>query len=221
MPLSLARVAAAFLALPVAARALDPGDPVQAVRRDGPVAVDGVLGEPAWNTAPAFDAFVQRFPEEGAPPGQATTVHVLFDDSTLFVGVRCRDPHPGLVQRAGGRRDNAPYGDSVTVFIDSVREARNAFVFSVSAAGVLSDGLQSDDDDYVADWDAVWQGAASATADGWSAELAIPLAALRFQDHGQPVFGFAVRRIVGRTHEEDFSIRVPRNARGLVARLQP
>lgn len=221
MPLSLARVAAALLALPVAVRAADPGDPVQAVRRDGPVVVDGLLDEPAWAAAPEFDGFVQRFPEESAPPSQRTTVRVLFDDTTLYVGISCQDPRPDLIQRPLGRRDNAPYGDAVTVYIDSVREGRTAFVFSVSAAGVQSDGLQSDDDDYVADWDAVWAGVTAATAGGWSAELGIPLTALRFQDHGEPVFGFAVKRIVGRSHEEDLSIRVPRNARGLVARLQP
>lgn len=222
MLLSLARVAAtAILALPAAGRAAAPGDPVQALRRDGPVVVDGRIDEPAWSAALAFDGFVQRFPGEGAPPAEETAVRVLFDDATLFVGVSCRDRRPDLVQRALGRRDNAPYGDSVTVFIDSMHDGRNAFVFSVSAAGVQSDGLQSDDDEYVADWDAVWEGAASATGDGWSVELSIPLTALRFHDHGEPVFGFAVKRIVGRTHEEDLSIHVSRNVRGLIARLAP
>ena len=225
MPPSLARVASALLlaalALPVAARPAEPGDPVQAARRAGPVVVDGVLDEEAWAAAPGFDGFVQRFPEEGAPPAQPTVVRVLFDDQRLYVGITCRDPRPDLVQRALGRRDDPPYGDSVTVFIDSVREGRTAFVFPVSAAGVLSDGLQSDDDEYLGDWDAVWEGAAALDADGWTAELGIPLGALRFRDGGEAVFGFAVRRTVGRTHEEDLTVRVPRNARGLVSRLAP
>jgi hypothetical protein len=214
-------LATSLLALPLAGRAAAPGDPVQAVRRIGPVVVDGRLDEPEWAAAPVFDGFVQRFPLEGAPPAEGTTVRVLFDDRTLFIGVACRDRRPDLVQRPLGRRDSAPYGDSVTLLLDSTRDGRNAYVFSVSAAGVQSDGLQSDDDEYVADWDAVWEGAASATADGWSAELAIPLAALRFQDRGAPIFGFAVKRIVGRTHEEDWSVRIPRNASGHVARLAP
>jgi hypothetical protein len=221
VPSSAARVAAALLALPLAAHALGPGDPVQAARRAAPIRVDGVLDERAWADAVAFDGFVQRFPDEAAPPAQQTAVRVLFDDATLYVGVSCQDSTPDLVQRALGRRDAAPWGDSVTVFIDSVRDGRSAFVFSVSAAGVQSDGIQSEDDEYLGDWDAVWEGAASATSGGWSAELAIPLTALRFQDHGQPVFGFAVRRIVGRTHEEDLSILVPRSARSLVSRLAP
>jgi hypothetical protein len=211
--------AAVLLAAPAAGGASAPGDPVQAARRRTIVTVDGRLDEPAWADAPVFDGFLQRFPAEGAEAAEGTEVRVLYDDRVLYVGVRCKDRHPELIQRALGRRDNAPYGDSVTVFVDSMHDGRNAFLFSVSAAGVLSDGLQSDDDDYSADWDAIWDGAATSDDQGWSAELAIPFTALRFRDHGDPVFGFAVRRTVGRTHEEDWSVPMPRSVRGQVARL--
>ena len=220
--LSLARAAAVLLLAPPADAALAAaGDPVQAVRREGRISIDGRLDEPAWSAAVAYDGFVQRFPDEGAAPSEPTTVRVLFDDRILYLGVSCQDSHPELVQRPLGRRDNPPFGDSITVAIDSVHDGQNAFVFSVTAAGVLSDGLLSYDDEYSADWDAVWEGAAAAAADGWSVELAIPLAALRFQDHGQPVFGFGVKRVLGRTHEEDFSFVAPRNARGQIRQLSP
>jgi hypothetical protein len=208
-----------LLAGPAAGRAATPGDPVQAVRRHGPVVVDGRLDDPDWSSAPAFDGFLQRFPVEGGLAGQATEVKVLFDDRLLYVGVRCRDARPDLIQRPLGRRDSAPYGDSVTVLVDSMHDGRNAYLFSVSAAGVQTDALESDDDDVSTDWDAVWEGAATIDGDGWVVELAIPFTALRFQDHGRPAFGFAVRRTVGRSHEEDWSVPMPRSVRGEVARL--
>lgn len=210
---------ALLVAAATGAHAAAPGEPVSAVRREGPIAVDGLLGEPDWDRAVPFDGFVQVFPAEGAPPSEATTVRVLHDDRTLYVGVSCRDRQPHGIRRPLGRRDAALYGDAVTVVIDSVLDGRNAFVFTVTAAGVLSDGIQSADDDYSADWDAVWEGAAAATAEGWSAELAIPLAALRFGDRPDPVFGFAVKRTVGRTQEQVVSVLLPRSARGQVARL--
>jgi len=216
----LARLAIGLLlAGPAAGRASAPGEPIEAVRRRAPVVIDGRLDDPDWASAPAFDGFSQRFPVEGAPVGQATEVLVLFDDDKLYVGVRCHDPHPSLIQRPLGRRDNAPFGDSITVLIDSMHDGRNAFLFSVSAASVQSDGLESDDDDYNSDWDAVWEGAATIDEEGWSAELAIPFNVLRFQDHGRPVFGFGVRRTIGRSHEEDWTVPMPRNVRGEVARL--
>ena len=38
---------------------------------------------------PPSDAFVQHFPDEGAPPSERTTVRVLYDDKNLYVGVDC------------------------------------------------------------------------------------------------------------------------------------
>ena len=221
MPQPFARALAlsAYLAAPLAARGAEPGEPVEAVRRITEVLVDGRLEEPAWSAAPVFDGFVQRTPGEGRPPSERTEVRVLYDDRTLYVGVVLHDSAPGAIQRPLGRRDSPPSADAVTVFIDSRHDGRSAFVFAVTAGGVLSDGLLSADDEYNAEWDAVWHGAAAATEDGWTAELAIPLAALRFQDHGQPVFGFAVRRYLGRLHEEDWSAAVPRSAHGQIARF--
>ena len=89
---SLARVVAtALLAAPALGGASAPGDPLEAARRLGTLTVDGRLDEPAWESAPAFDGFVQRFPVEKAAPLQATEVRVLYDDWMLYVGVRCRD----------------------------------------------------------------------------------------------------------------------------------
>jgi hypothetical protein len=56
-------------------------------------------------------------------------------------------------------------------------------------------------------------------ADGWSAEFAIPLSTLRFGEEPEQVWGFGVRREIGRTHELDATVAVPRNARGFVSRL--
>jgi hypothetical protein len=218
-PLARALALSASLAGPLAARSASPGEPVEAARRLTEVVLDGRLEEPAWAAAPVFDGFVQRSPAEGQPPSERTEVRVLYDDRTLFVGVTLHDSQPRDIRRPLGRRDNPPAADAVTVFLDSRHDGRTAFVFALTASGVLSDGLLSSDDVYNAEWDAVWQGVAAATKDGWSAELAIPLAALRFQDHGQPVFGFAVRRYLGRLHEEDWSADVPRNARGQIARF--
>jgi len=192
-----------------------------AVRRSGSITVDGRLEEPEWRRAPVFDAFVQVFPFEGAPPAERTEVRVLYDDRALYVGIRCLDARPDQVSRPLGRRDAAPYGDAVTVLIDSVRDGRSAYAFSLSAAGVQSDGLLGDDDQTTLDWDGIWEGEVAATGDGWSAELAIPLAVLRFPDRPSLTFGFAVKRTLARLHEDSATVLFPRSARGQVARLAP
>ena len=193
-----------------------PGDPIRAARREGPIEVDGLLEEPAWHAAAPFDGFAQLFPEEGRPASERTEVRVLYDDQTLYVGIACHDSRPAEVSRPLGRRDNFPYSDQVGIFIDSMRDRRTAYVFFLNAAGVQSDELLFGDDQENGDWDAVWDGAVSATADGWSAELAIPLSILRFSPAASQTWGFAVKRVVARTHEESVSIQLKRGDRGIV-----
>jgi hypothetical protein len=194
-----------------------PGEPVRAVRLAEPLHVDGRLDEPAWAAAPSFDGFLQLFPDEGRPPSERTEVRVLFDDRTLYVGISCHDSRPDEVSRPLGRRDNAPYSDQVSIYLDSMHDRRTAYVFSLNAAGVQADKLLYGDDQESTDWDAVWDGAVAETPDGWSAEFAIPLSILRFSPADQQVWGFGVMRVLARTHEELVSIRLKRADRGVVA----
>ncbi len=212
-------LAALALGSPAAGRAAAPGDPVAALRRSGPVVLDGRLEEPDWDLAPLHDGFFQLFPAEGAPPSERTEVRVLYDDRALYVGVVARDSRPGEVSRPLGRRDRAPPSDAIAVFVDSTQGRRSAYAFELNAAGVQTDGLLFEDDTFSTEWDAVWDGATAAIADGWSAELRIPLSALRFSAREALSFGFAVRRVIARTHETLLSVPIPRSARGQVARL--
>ena len=201
------------------APATAPGDPVRAARRTGELVLDGRLEEPAWDVAPAHDGFFQSFPREGQPPTDRTEVRVLYDDRALFVGIVCHDGVPSEVARPLGRRDNAPYGDSVVVLLDSSHDKRTAYWFELTAAGVQKDALLFGEDESNADWDAVWDGAAATLKDGWSAEFRIPLSVLRFSGARDQVWGFAVKRIQARTREELITIPLKRGDRGVVGRL--
>lgn len=192
---------------------------VHAVRAPIPPRIDGRLADPLWATAEPFESFVQVFPEEGAAPSERTVLRVLFDDRNLYVGIICYDREPALVMSPLGRRDSPPYSDAVTVIIDSQHDHRTGYAFSLNAAGVQHDGLYYEDDSYTKSWDAVWDGRAATRPDGWSAELVIPLAVLRYPDVDEQVWGFAVRREIGRSHEVIASVPFPRSGRGIVSRL--
>ena len=47
--------------------------------------IDGKLDDPAWRQAPATSAFTQKFPNEGTPPTDPTTVRVLYDDEAVYI----------------------------------------------------------------------------------------------------------------------------------------
>ncbi len=192
---------------------------IGAVRVSKAPSIDGKLDEPQWLTAPVFDQFVQSFPDEGAPPSERTEVRVLYDDDDLYVGIICYDSQPERILRQLGRRDHIPASDTVGIAIDSSHDHREAFAFTVNAAGVLQDSLWFQDNQNSEDWDAVWEAAVSERPDGWSAEFAIPLNLLRFSDRPMQTWGFFVRREIARTHEVLDSVLIPRNANGFVSRF--
>ena len=209
-------LALAALLLPSLAVAGAPGDPVRAARLRGSLEIDGRLEEPAWDTAPAHDGFVQLFPAEGQAPSEGTEVRVLYDDRNLYVGVLCRDSRPAEIQRPLGRRDNAPFSDRVGIYIDSMHDRRTAYVFQLNAAGVQSDWLFFGDDQENTDWDAVWEGATAAVKEGWSAEFVLPLSIFRFSPAADQTWAIGVRRVLARTREELVSIPLKRADRGVV-----
>jgi hypothetical protein len=211
-------ILAALLALSAAARADDATAPLAAARATGAIAVDGRLDDPAWLAVLPDDRFVQERPEYGAAPSLATEVRVLFDQRALYVGIRCRDDRPAGIVRPLGRRDAPPDSDQVRVYVDGARDGRTARLFLVTAGGVLADALVYDDDRVTYEWDAVWEGAAVVDADGWTAELAIPLSVLRLAPGGALV-GFGVLRDVPRLHEKMGTFPHAAGERGLASRL--
>jgi hypothetical protein len=196
-----------------AAAAADPGV-VVARRTPGSIEVDGRLDEPGWQDAPEYAEFVETFPRLGVPASFGTRVRVLYDDTTLYVGIACADPDPGAIVRQLARRDSDPTSDRVEVGIDSGAGGRTAYLFSVNAAGVLRDELLFADVNVTESWDAVWDGAVDVGAEGWTAELAIPFRQLRFSSGSERRWGFVVRRHVPRTHQVFASVLIPRDAKG-------
>ncbi len=217
VPLALA--AAALAVGPAAAQAPVPdrhaAAPVTAVRAASAVRIDGRLDDAAWAAATPLTRFTQVDPEEGAPGSEETEARFLYDDEALYVGVRLRDR--GAVRARLGRRD-MPLGDSdwVGLVLDSYHDHRTAYSFDLNPAGVRRDALKTDDGDDNS-WDAVWQGASSVDAEGWSAEYRIPFSQLRFNPGEEQTWGVLVERVIGRRNEYAVSAFTPRRERGGIA----
>jgi hypothetical protein len=162
---------------------------IEARRADGPIRLDGVLDEPAWQTAPVAGELMQSGPHPGEPAQLPTTFRVLFDDQALYVGVRLVDPEPATIEAPLGRRDDENASDWCFVEIDSRRDRRTGFSLGVNPAGTQVDGVWFDDVGYDATWNAVWEAATRVDGGGWTAEFRIPFSVLAFQPpvDGEPM----------------------------------
>lgn len=186
-----------------------------------PPVLDGDVEDGEWSAAPVFRDFVQSYPRHGAPPSVRTEARVLYDAQNLYVSVVAYQA-PDSVLAPLASRDRLPASDLVSIGVDADRDGKTARVFSVNAAGVQMDSLLYDDSKLATGWDAVWEARAARRADGWSAELRIPLHLLRLPGRGAtaepPPLGFIVRRVVGATREELDSAPLPHDQGALVSR---
>jgi hypothetical protein len=178
--------------------------------------LDGRLDDSVWRDAPASDAFIEKYPVPGRPAPERTVVRVVYDARDLFVGIDC-DQAGGVIARLT-RRDREVDADRVSVDLATRGDGRSAFHFEVSAAGVLVDGVRSDDTELSLDWDENWEARTATTARGWSAEIRIPLRVLRFADLPSQLWGLQVRRYVSQRQEIDEWAFIPRSDAGEVSR---
>jgi hypothetical protein len=179
------------------------------------IRVDGQLDDPAWSLANAASGFRQHEPKEGDPATEETEVRVLYDDTTLYVGVRALDREPHRVIARILQRDRILMSgldnvarwtgdDGIAVLLDPFHDHRSAFLFAMNPNGAEYEALITDESPSLnADWRAVWRVATRRTPDGWSAELAIPFRSLRYPPgDGAQAWGFNVERFVRRKSEQ-------------------
>jgi hypothetical protein len=174
-----------------------------ATTTSAPIAIDGVLNEPIWASAPKIGDLVQRQPEPGRPPTERTEVTVLRDTSNLYIGVYAYDSEPGRVIGTQMARDGGLIADDrIEILLDTFRDQRSAFYFATNPAGALVDGLAFANGQLNTEWDAIWQVRTSRTPEGWVAEFAIPFKSLGFPA-GKDVWGFNLARTIYRKLEDN------------------
>jgi len=135
--------------------------------------IDGRVDEREWKRAAATGPFHLS---DGSRPTQECRAYVMRDAENLYVAFVAAEEHMKSLLMREARPDRLSHlDDSVGVTIQPWPERRNSLAkrFVVSAAGVKSEGRG-----LRWWWDAPWRARVSHARGGWSAEMAIPLAAL-------------------------------------------
>ncbi|NKB68709.1 MAG: hypothetical protein GKR89_16720 [Candidatus Latescibacteria bacterium] len=201
-------------------RIASPG--AQAVEIQGVLAapeIDGRLDDPVWQGGPSTSNFLQLDPVEGAAASEETIVRIAYDETGLYIGIRCYDSDPqGIVSRLT-RRDGETEADWVSISLDPHLDRQTGRFFTVYASGSVIDGVYADDRSQDDTWDGVWEAAASVDAQGWSAELHIPYAVLRFSRQEEYVWGLNIERHISRKQERTHWNLMRKESPGLVSQF--
>jgi hypothetical protein len=177
----------------------------------GSASVDGRLDDPIWQTACFIDDFTQKQPRWAQPPSHPIKVAIAVDAHTLYVAARMWSAGPDDVSDALTQRDDTSQAERLIVSIDPSHTRRLAYSFAVTARGVRADWIHTDDAEFKRDlsWNPVWIAKAELLADGWTAELAIPLSQLRLPRTPQASWGVNFNWYIPHRQEDVFWISVP------------
>ncbi|MGH9398951.1 MAG: DUF5916 domain-containing protein [Thermoanaerobaculia bacterium] len=163
----------------------------------GAIRLDGVLDEDAWREAGVIADLVQQAPRPGESTPYRTEVRILADAESLYFGITCVDPEPGRIAVHTMQRDGDMEGDDTVALVFDTFNDRRAYFFRVNVAGARADGLISGPEELSRDWDGIWEAQARRAPLGWTAEIRVPAATLRFTP-GAASWGFNVERTVAR-----------------------
>jgi len=143
-------------------------------RIDTPPLIDGKLSDAAWSETATLGGFTVRGTDQPADP--PTEIKLLFDDSALYLGIRCLEPEPDSLSRSYRERDDEVWrhDDCIQVYIDesflpeSSPSTAHYYRFALNANSVQFDAKDGGEG-----WNGQWQSAVVAGGDHWTAELAI------------------------------------------------
>ncbi|MDP9177797.1 MAG: carbohydrate binding family 9 domain-containing protein, partial [Gemmatimonadota bacterium] len=183
--------------------------------------LDGRLSEDVWRTAPPARGFLQREPNEGAPAADSTEVRFAYDESALWIGARMHSRKASDIRALVTRRDREGSSEQITISLDTHRDRRTAYTFSVTPAGVPIDYFHAEDfeSERNYDYNAVWETETRIDSLGWTAEIRIPFTQLRFNPGDAQDWGVNIARVVPETNEQSYFVLVRRNETGWSSRM--
>jgi len=164
-------------------------------RASGAIAIDGVLAEPAWDRAEKAGPFVRSL--DGKPCTASTEARLLWDDENLYVAFLAEDPN------VAGQffKDDEPLYTSnvVEIFLNPSGDLKRYDEIEIAPTNALFDASFTGRRQGM---DLAWSSRARHAVHvdgtlndprdidrGWTAELAIPFAALTGMDKPRPARG--------------------------------
>ena len=181
---------------------------------DEAIKPDGILDEDIWNLADSAEEFHQYFPSDSVMAIKPTEIKMLYNSTTLFIGIKAEAAGPNYNTRSLQRDFRGPGIDQITLVFDTFNDGNTAFLFGINPFGVRREGLIANGGlnggDFTTSWDVKWRGDAQIHDTYFTAEMAIPLTSLKFKE-GETKFRFNSYRLDMQTNERTTWMDIPQN----------
>jgi hypothetical protein len=180
-------------------------------RAHSPIVIDGIVREPAWESAEVAGNFWMVLPMDTGRAKVRTDVRMAYDDRNLYLSAVCFHgdvPGPYMVESL--RRDwSFVNNDNFIFFLDTFNDLTNGYTFGVNAAGAQWDGLLYDGGRANLSWDNKWTSAVRTYEDRYELEIAIPFTSIRYKQ-GISEWGVNFSRLDLKTTEKSSWTPIPR-----------
>ena len=189
---------------------------IHPVRLDTPPVIDGMVDDEVWNNIPGFGDYWQQFPLDSVKAMSQTILRIGYDDTFIYIAAICKSSGNDFITTTLRRDYDFRSMDNLTLIFDTYADNTNAFAFGMNAAGVRREALISNggrdyrNGDWQSSWDNKWTGESYVGEDYWSAEFAIPLKSIRYNE-GSTLWNFNSYRNDTQNNEISTYTRVPNN----------
>ncbi|HET7610696.1 MAG TPA: DUF5916 domain-containing protein [Rhodanobacteraceae bacterium] len=138
------------------------------------ITIDGRIDPVEWKGARHVTDFRRTQPLTRKPAEYPVEAWILATTDGLAVAMRVTQPPNIRRTQQQVQRDFHDPVDRVNVEIDFDGDGRTGYDFSVASTGAVDDEVITNENQFDADWDGIWQHAVTQDAEGWSVEVLIP-----------------------------------------------
>ena len=181
------------------------------------IKIDGVLDDAAWKQASKADKFVESrpVPFRNETADNASEVYIAYNNEGIYVGGYYHEKTKDSITSELIGRDGFGNNDFGGIILDTYQDKLNGFEYFVTPLGEQMDAKVSPGNEDFS-WNAVWQSAAKIHNDGWSFEMFIPFAAIRFGKKNVQDWGLNIMRRRKKTGQDLFWQPVDQNVNGFL-----
>ncbi len=178
------------------------------------ITLNGTLDESAWQTSESAREFYQYFPTDSILAKQQTDIKMVYDETTLYVGITVYAAGNDYVVPSLQRDFRAGGSDNITLMFDTFNDGTNAFLFGTNPYGVRREALVSNGgttlSGFTTSWDVKWRGETKMYDNYYVSEWAIPLTSFKFKQ-GETKWRFNSYRFDVQSNESSTWMQIPQN----------
>lgn len=184
-------------------------------RLTGPIALDGLSNEAAWQAVAPLPLTMYQ-PDHAGEMTERTEIRIGYDDDYIYVAGRMYDEEPEGIRANSLYRDSYSGDDTFALVLDTFNDNETALWFFITPNGVRLDWLVFNDAEIIngppfnESWNTYWDVETEITEEGWFAEMRIPFSSLGFQDvQGRVEMGLIAYRYIARKSERHIFPNIP------------